>query len=470
MAGRGIARAALGCLAAALGLSVAGPATAQGAAGFPDPAFGSGGFTVLDEPGAIHEQLLDVEVLPDGKILGAGFRGGSSGFLLARLNPDGSPDLGFGPGGIRVEPDTAAEGAPRGIEAIEPRADGKVVATGLSRGPGGVNAFGFARYLPSGALDPEFGSSGLRTVPIAPFGASEALALAPDQKVVAAGRSEDIAVVVRLTEGGDPDTTFNAAPAGIRLLDVPGGGGDEAHAVAVLGDGAILVGGITSAGGFLAKLSPTGEPNATFGDAGFAVEDLGTSGSPSGSIEDIEVLGDGSILVTGLAASAVGGSLLFVARFTPEGELDPSFGENGVFRRDAAGDAANGKALEVLPDGRIVVAGQLGAGPESGDSWILRLTPGGQVDPSFGNGGEATSSLAGFDAASGLAIQPDGRAVVAGAISEAGSQLLVGRFTADDLPPAPKPSDPPEPPDQRCGKRTATQIGTTGNDRLFGTK
>ena len=156
-------------------------------AGLPDPTFGAAGFTVIDEPGAKNEQLHDVAVLGDGKILGAGTRGSATGFLLARLNPNGTPDLGFGSGGIAIEPDTSVAGAPRGISEIEVRDDGKIVAAGLGRGAA-ANAFGFARYLPGGTLDPSFGTGGLRTVEIAPLGGTaEDLALAPDGKVVAVG-------------------------------------------------------------------------------------------------------------------------------------------------------------------------------------------------------------------------------------------------------------------------------------------
>ena len=81
-------------------------------AGFPDPTFGTGGFTILNEPVSPNERFEDVLIQPDGKVLGAGSRNGAEGFLLARFNPDGSPDLGFGVGGIRVLPDTEKKGRP----------------------------------------------------------------------------------------------------------------------------------------------------------------------------------------------------------------------------------------------------------------------------------------------------------------------------------------------------------------------
>jgi hypothetical protein len=85
-------------LIVALGLA----AQATAAAGFLDPTFGSGGLTILDEPADVNERLEDLVIQPGGKILAAGSRNGANGFLLARFNPDGSPDLSFGVGGISV--------------------------------------------------------------------------------------------------------------------------------------------------------------------------------------------------------------------------------------------------------------------------------------------------------------------------------------------------------------------------------
>ena len=86
-------------------------APAAGAAeGFPDPTFGTGGFTIFDELDRKGEFLTDLVVLPDGKILGAGGRGGASGFVLARFNSNGTPDTSFGGEGLKVEPDLEQAG------------------------------------------------------------------------------------------------------------------------------------------------------------------------------------------------------------------------------------------------------------------------------------------------------------------------------------------------------------------------
>ena len=183
-----------------------------------------------------------------------------------------------------MEPDLNAEGSPRGINAMQTRADGKLVVAGLGRAPGGLNAFQFGRYLSNGQLDPSFGTGGMTTVPIPPAGDALALDEAPDGKLVATGGSAGggTAAVVRVTEDGEPDSTFNAVPKGIQFVDVPGSTPDEGFAVQVLNNGTVLIGGLSENGAFLAELDANGKPVPDFGTAGIAVHDMGTDTEPSG--------------------------------------------------------------------------------------------------------------------------------------------------------------------------------------------
>ena len=110
--------------------------SADAAEGLLDPTFGAGGFTLLDEPALPDEHLGDVLVLPDGKILAGGSRGSSEGFFLARFNSNGTPDLSFGPNGIRVQPYNKNPGEPRAINRIVRMGDGRssIAAPDLGRG------------------------------------------------------------------------------------------------------------------------------------------------------------------------------------------------------------------------------------------------------------------------------------------------------------------------------------------------
>jgi uncharacterized delta-60 repeat protein len=232
----------------------------------------------------------------------------------------------------------------------------------------------------------------------------------------------------------------------------------------------VLVGGESDAGAFLAKLDQNGEPVAGFGTAGFFVEDLGQASVPTGEFTELAVLPDGKILAVGTAGTATEhDQLLVVARFTAGGQLDPSFGSGGIFRLNPTSAEDRGEALAILPDGRILVAGSTGGIKSVGDTWLVRLTPNGQLDPSFGAGGQTVASAAsGFDGARGLALQPDGRAVIVGEAANLGSPLeaLAGRFTGPEEPV--KVSVVPT--KARCAGRNATIVGTQRADALKGTK
>src|SRR5207249_3267166 len=96
-----------------------------------------------------------------------------------------------------------------------------------------------------------------------------------------------------------------------------------------------------------------------------------------------------------------------LARYNPDGSLDPSFRGGRVVTSFADRDEASALALQ--SDGKIVVAGFSDAGGRQ-DFALARYNPNGSLDPSFGSGGRA---LTDFDALA-LALQPDGKVVVVG--------------------------------------------------------
>jgi uncharacterized delta-60 repeat protein len=192
--------------------------------------------------------------------------------------------------------------------------------------------------------------------------------------------------------------------------------------------------------GFCANaLASDGAIDSSFGAAGIAR--VGITDADDGPTRCRPVLQpDQKILVCGTRVNAgASGSDLYVARFNPDGILDDSFGAGGIatidFDSGAGGDHAESLALQT--DGRIVVAGTThGAAPQSDDFAIARLDSDGALDSTFANGGKTTIA---FDLADGVgnddlhavAIAPDGTIVAAGsAETTSGSVVAIARLLA----------------------------------------
>jgi uncharacterized delta-60 repeat protein len=109
------------------------------------------------------------------------------------------------------------------------------------------------------------------------------------------------------------------------------------------------------------------------------------------------------------------------------GDLDPSFGNGGKVVTDLG---ANERALAtaIQSDGKIVVAGQDIDGRAYRDFLVVRYGADGSLDPSFGAGGHVRTDFEGSDWAEGVLIQPDGKIVAAG---YAGGRFGVARYNAD---------------------------------------
>jgi uncharacterized delta-60 repeat protein len=126
-----------------------------------------------------------------------------------------------------------------------------------------------------------------------------------------------------------------------------------------------------------------------------------------------------------------------LARYTPDGHPDPTFGTGGKVTTGPAPDA-DAFAVVVQADGKLVLAGTRNPVPLSGDPAggivLVRYSPSGSPDPTFGTGGRVvTTSPAGtFESVSGLALQADGKLATAGSFtSSAGfTYFALARYQA----------------------------------------
>jgi uncharacterized delta-60 repeat protein len=124
-----------------------------------------------------------------------------------------------------------------------------------------------------------------------------------------------------------------------------------------------------------------------------------------------------------------------VALHAADGDLDPTFGTGGIVTTDFGNTFDAAEEVAVQPDGKIVVAGTRFT--SSGDFAVARYNTDGSLDTSFGTGGLVFTDLNGgsADLARAMALQADGKIVLAGDTSAtvvpADQDFAVVRYNTD---------------------------------------
>jgi uncharacterized delta-60 repeat protein len=229
--------------------------------------------------------------------------------------------------------------------------------------------------------------------------------------------------VIRLTctaQAADGDLDLGFGSGGKIVL--PGLAGDAATAAATQSDGKIVVAGVAFGPDFpfpqvlaLVRYNTDGNLDTTFGAGGIAVTDIQTNifFPDNYSRFDIAIQNDGKIVVVGAFGSAYTPTDFGVARFDTNGNPDPTFGVGGKVTTDFFGNSDAATSVALQSDGKIVVAGY--ARDSYADFALARYDASGNLDATFGVGGKLTTDFFGFEnLASGVAIQSDGKIVVAG--------------------------------------------------------
>jgi uncharacterized delta-60 repeat protein len=246
------------------------------------------------------------------------------------------------------------------------------------------------------------------------------------------------------------------------------GGTELAFGAALQPDGKIITVGSTSLASDIAfsRINANGSPDTTVESNG-AIS-LTVGGADIGRA--VAVLPDGKILIAGGGGP---GNDMFVLRLNPDATPDTDFGNNGFTLVDFGG-VDDARAIAVQANGKIVLAGSTNNG---GDMAVARLQPGGTLDTTFGAGGKKTIDFGRTDTAYGVGLQRDGKIVVGGTTAGgAGTDdVAVARLDGE----APGSGGGPGPGGNggggkakvyRCGGKRATIIGTNKRNRLKGTK
>ena len=230
-----------------------------------------------------------------------------------------------------------------------------------------------------------------------------------------------LATTAAVAAPGDPDSSFDGD--GTRTIDH--GGADFATAALVQPDGRLIVAGHGGIGTdvIVTRLNPDGASDPSFDSDGTIAVNLGGSDAAS----DVARQPDGKIVIAGRTSTA-GNQNMAVMRLNAAGTLDTSFDGDGTRAIDHGG-ADDARAVLVQPDGKILLAG---LGTASEDILVMRLNADGSSDLSFDGDGTAVVNLGASDSSAGIALQADGRIVVAGRTTAAGNpNAAVTRLNAN---------------------------------------
>jgi uncharacterized delta-60 repeat protein len=359
-----------------------------------------------------------VLVLPDEKLVLFGST--QNQVMLMRLLPTGALDDSFGSGGKT----SAGNGTSAGSLAAALLADGRIVTAGFGGNPG-TGDFSLTGHLEDGSLDPNFGSGGVQSIDVgAEQSQLQTIAVEGDGSVVVAGSifgpSFINSHVRRVSSAGVVGPLAINATGQIIL-----------SSILVLPDGKLLAAGSIDPDGsdampnefYLARHLVDGSPDLSWGGTGVVRTPFGGAAAACG----IALLEDGKVLAAGIGGPT--NDMVVMARYNSNGSLDQTFGSGGKVTTTTVHQVRIPNELAVDEQGRILIPGYQGdtAAPTL---VVTRFTADGQADATFGTAGVVTLNFGVANGAQagmyGVALDVDGRILVAGQIGPLGATTAAG--------------------------------------------
>ncbi len=389
-----------------------------GAAKLLDPSFGKEGTTLTAFSCASDFAFPNALVAVDGGFIAAGKA--CRGWGLVGYTSNGALDSSYGDGGtVSV---FAGDGDFSDVRALVARPDGRVIVWGVKGSTELVRQFSAA-----GVLDSAFAAAVDQAV--VPFGPLvQAMALQPDGKLLLGARTE----ITRINVDGTRDTLFgNGGTVSVELFARD----TFMRQLLVRPDGGITIVGYDTAAGlpgipFVAQLSALGALEASFGTHGVVKVPPPTKGGNMVNAATLQE--DGKIVLAGSDypdTSIEGPTRPVVWRLTQTGVLDSTFGTDG--RAEGRSKVGNNLfyGVSVLADGKIVAAGAYQEKVVL-DSWqVARFTPAGVLDSTFGSAGTSVFDV-GVAATNGgattLVTTPSGYVIAGRAYPTASGPAVFG--------------------------------------------
>lgn len=320
------------------------------------------------------------------------------------------------------------------------QSDGKIVAAGYQTDNPtfGPQRIALARYLQTGYIDSTFGVNGKSIISFSSQDWCNTALILPDDKIIIAGQNSSGMYVARLNSNGTIDSTFGIN--GINTLSAGAGLGSGINHICLLPDGSLIAAGssqLTGSNNFelkIVKYTSTGQIDNSFGTNGVVMPGFNYITVSPGKVI---VKNDGKIVVAGKVSYDQFGitiSECFLSQLNPDGSIDSSFANNGL------GVYGPGKGFQdmVLFNNKIIAIANVGTNVQgtSGDIGVYRYNVDGSIDSTFGVNGSTSVFVDSYaEYGNALVVQPDGGILVGGSFFNfgggTGTDCLILRFLYD---------------------------------------
>lgn len=398
--------------------------------GYVDPTYGAisgkpGRTTIGSSAGLSFAKGMAIQ--PDNKAVIVGYAFNQNNFKsvvqVARFTENGAADFSFGGGSGVINVDLGTRDNEADAVAILP--DEKILVACSDS-----DKVVLLRLLPNGSLDPSFGTNGrVQYKGNNASALSKSMAVQPDGKIVIAGSnivsagfSEDM-LAIRFMPNGTLDNTFGTnGQVTVNFF----GGSEQANAVILQADGKIVIGGFASTQTFknlaLVRLNSNGTLDAGFGVGGKKTFSP-LNNNCDKEITQMAMANDGQVV----AATTIRDSItlydnMVALRFTNAGNLDASFGINGIVNVPFSQQQSYGTCIAIQPNGQILLGGNLSDGLGHNFFKAVRLSTDGNGNVDFGNGKGYTLDIDFYTNGSqnvcAIALDKNARIIMAGYASD----------------------------------------------------
>ena len=386
-----------------------------------------------------HDRFLGATFDTQNRLYAAGWvaSGADQMMAVARFRPDGQLDSTFGADGVASV--NVAQGGKTAelARGVVVQSTGKVVISGTMEhdpaatgDPARDTDIAVARFDQAGKPDPTFGSGGVVKLDLSTgvadgsayrgdtaWGltglAGDKLAVVGAQVGPGEGRRDLDFAVIRLSPDGTRDPSFGTN--GVALVGVGPNVSETPKTAVELADGRLVVAGYANVDGIvkvvLFRLGAQGALDPAFGSSGVSVTQLLGNVSEAYAVARV----GNRLVTTGYGRDSADAKVdLIAGGFTESGNLDTTFGTNGMVRIDVAGQDDRGRHLVGLPDGGALMVGSAKPTATNLDAMVVKLTATGAPDSTFGADGRRLFDIGGpNDSFFGVAVSPDGSRIAA---------------------------------------------------------